>query len=198
MVRLAAVQTAQQKPVSKPNPAETAKPVAKPKPADKPKPAPRAKPIIKPKPAVRPKPVEKANPKPKPVEKAQPKPASKPQPKPPELPKPQPVSAPKPPAVDTTTIENRYLSVIYRSIDKRKIYPRIAKRLGQSGVVKVRFTVQADGSIVNISLAQSSGFSLLDSAAEKILTELAKTDPIPKALGKARLTITVPVSYLLR
>jgi protein TonB len=98
-------------------------------------------------------------------------------------------------SVESKNIKNRYLGAIYQSIDRLKVYPKNAKRLGQSGTVKISFIVLADGTITNITLKDSSGFATLDDAAKKILITLAKTLPIPKELNEQTLSITVPVVY---
>ncbi|MDD2357171.1 MAG: energy transducer TonB [Thiovulaceae bacterium] len=98
-------------------------------------------------------------------------------------------------SAESKNIKNRYLGIIYQSIDKLKVYPKNAKRLGQSGTAKVTFTVLADGTITNISLKDSSGFATLDDAAKKILITLAKTAPIPKELNEQNMSITVPIVY---
>jgi protein TonB len=166
-------------PVQKPQPKqETQKPLPKPIIQEvKPTPIALPKPVSKP---VEEKPVEK----PKEIVKAV-EPVAK-----------APKSEPKVVGVDTKNIKSRYLGTIYQSIDKLKVYPKNAKRLGQSGTAKVTFTVLADGTITNISLSDSSGFGLVDDAAKKILITLAKAAPIPKELKEESMTITVPVVYL--
>jgi len=166
-------------PVQKQEPKqETQKPLPKPIIQEiKPTPIALPKPVSKP---VEEKPVEK----PKEIVKAV-EPALK-----------APKSEPKVIGVDTKSIKSKYLGALYQSIDKLKVYPKNAKRLGQSGTAKVTFTVLADGTITNISLSDSSGFGLLDDAAKKILLTLAKAAPIPKELKEESMTITVPVVYL--
>lgn len=44
-------------------------------------------------------------------------------------------------------------------------YPPISKRLGEQGVVTVKFTVGVNGDVSNVSVAKSSGYSRLDQAA---------------------------------
>jgi TonB family protein len=60
------------------------------------------------------------------------------------------------------------------------------------------FTVLADGTITKVSVVESSGFTLLDSAAEEILTELEKVRPFPKELAASKFEITLPISYTIR
>lgn len=98
---------------------------------------------------------------------------------------------------ETKEAKNEYLAHIRQAIDERKIYPKNAKKLGQSGTVEVTFTVLSDGTINAISLSGSSGFILLDNAALQILTQLAKVKPIPKELAKSSWEITIPIEYAI-
>ena len=135
--------------------------------------------------------VEKPAPEPKPVPVQ--KPVVQPIPTPPKAPTPPP--APSPAMV--ANVKNKYLSKIRQSIDKLKSYPKNAKRLGQTGTVKVTFTVMADGTIEKTSVEQTSGFTSLDEAAMKILTTLAKVPPIPKELAQESFEITLPIDYTI-
>ena len=44
-------------------------------------------------------------------------------------------------------------------------YPAVAQRLNQQGTTTIRFTVNTDGSVANVQVANSSGFDSLDQAA---------------------------------
>lgn len=100
-------------------------------------------------------------------------------------------------AAETKEAKNEYLAYIRQVIDQRKIYPKNAKKLGQSGTAEVSFTVMSDGTIASVSLSSSSGFTLLDNAAVQILTQLAKVKPIPNELVKSSLEITIPIEYAI-
>lgn len=93
------------------------------------------------------------------------------------------------------SIKNAYLSKIRRSIERRKKYPKSAKRAKQQGTVRVRFTINANGSIRNISLVGGTPYAKLNKAAFKILRRIGSFAPIPKELGKRSLTVTVPIRY---
>lgn len=111
---------------------------------------------------------------------------------------PTPPDSSKPSASEREEAKKTYLAYLRETIDGRKIYPKNAKRLRQTGVVSVMFTVLADGTITKVSVAESSGFTLLDSAAEEILTGLEKVRPFPKELAVSKFEITLPISYTIR
>lgn len=110
------------------------------------------------------------------------------------------VSKPQPltPAVDTKGIQNAYLSYIHQSANHLKTYPKNARRLSQEGVAYVHFVIQSDGTISNITLQKSSGFSLLDAAALQLIASLKTLKPIPEELAKERYDLVLPVDYKLQ
>lgn len=108
-----------------------------------------------------------------------------------------PPTPPKPSQSEISQAKNQYLNYLRQSIDEHKIYPKNAKRLGQTGTVEITFTVMTDGTITNVRVKQTSNFELLDKAATDILTTLAKVRPIPKELGKESWEITLPIEYQL-
>ncbi|MBU6442555.1 MAG: TonB family protein [Alphaproteobacteria bacterium] len=106
-----------------------------------------------------------------------------PPPPPPDTVKPPPPFVPPPDInIQTTTTETNAISDVQshkaapqvpatyptprgRSHSCEAGYPPISRRLGETGVVLVRFTVNVDGSVTNVSVAKSSGYSRLDEAA---------------------------------
>ena len=109
------------------------------------------------------------------------------------------------PIVDTPTnqtntaqaenIETAYLSQIRSAIEKNKTYPKVAKRLNQTGKVYVTFLVTKDGVIKNCRINKSSNFESLDEASMEILMKIVSFEAIPKELNKDSWEITVPIVY---
>lgn len=106
-------------------------------------------------------------------------------------------SEPQTSSAEKINIKNEYLKAIYQEIARLKVYPRNARKLGQSGVVKVSFKILADGTITDVSLKEKSGFRMLDKAAKKILINLAKVATIPKELNQQSINIDIPIEYKL-
>jgi len=180
-------------------PVEKPKPIEKPKPVEKPKPKPKPKPVEKPKPKIEPKIEQKvvtqkkavAEPK---FEVAEPTPQR-------ETPKEEPrvVEQPKS-TISQKEIQNAkdvYLAKLRKVIEEKKTYPKNAKRLGQSGVIHVKFTILRDGTITNIQITQTSSFEILNNATLNLLKEIAKTEPFPKELSDDTMVIILPIEYSL-
>lgn len=92
-------------------------------------------------------------------------------------------------------LKNRYLAKIRLIIEKHKKYPRIAQRMHQEGIVKVRFTIDKNGKIKNIMLVKKCSYSRLNKAGISTLKKIGRFKPIPKELHKSFLTLTVPIKY---
>ena len=102
--------------------------------------------------------------------------------------------------VDTNkiqSIEDAYLSKIRSEIEKNKTYPKVAKRLNQTGKVYITFLVTKDGGIKNCRINKSSNFESLDEASLEVLMKIASFDAIPEELNKTSWEITVPIVYQL-
>jgi protein TonB len=165
---------------------------------------------------------EPPEPAPKPKPKPKPKPESKPKPR-----KPAPERAKRPPPAKAAAsaeasapkssarsgksaadgagagggrdaAEGRYLAELQAAIAKHRFFPRQARRRGLEGRVTVSFTLEADGRIIGIRVVKGSGSSVLDEAAVKTLERLGRFKPIPKAIGRSRWTLRVPIGFTLR
>ncbi len=83
-----------------------------------------------------------------------------------------------------------HLQTIRRRIEEARTYPEAARRDGIQGTVDLRFRIAADGKIEAFKILRSSGFRILDEAAEQTIRRAA---PYPPVSGWIRL----PLSYRL-
>ncbi len=89
-----------------------------------------------------------------------------------------------------------FLSKIRSLIERKKYYPRLARRLSHEGTAVLRLVIAANGSIDELHLLQSSGYSLLDKAA---LDAVKKAGPFPSPRDSERgsISLTIPLHYCL-
>lgn len=92
-------------------------------------------------------------------------------------------------------LKNMYQSELRAKINANKFYPVISRRLGQTGLVVVAFTLLGDGSIINIRVATSSRFERLDESALEAVKKTGRFKPIPAELGESKMEINVPVKF---
>jgi protein TonB len=90
-----------------------------------------------------------------------------------------------------------YLLQVRRLLERQKKYPRMAQRMNMQGVVLLQFTIAADGGIQGTHLCRTSGHDLLDEAAQETVRRVGKFPPLPKALGRQKLAVQIPLAFRL-
>lgn len=175
-----------------PEPQPELRPEPKPEP---PPPQPVAKPLPPPPVLV----AERPQPTPEPVVEAppplpEPVPEALPPPPPPqpvvavEVPRP----APPPPPPPTPPRAADYLN------NPKPAYPALSRRLGEEGVVRLNILVNADGSVAQIELAQSSGHPRLDEAAMRTVQSSWRFEPARQSGRPVQAWVIVPIQFTLR
>lgn len=106
---------------------------------------------------------------------------------------PKKIAPPPPPKVEEN-YEDNHLGEIRAILAERLKYPKNARRLNQQGEVSVTFTLSQNGEVGQIAITKSSGFDLLDEAAQTLITTASPEFPKPSKSVR----ITVPISYTLR
>src|SRR5574344_1927602 len=92
-------------------------------------------------------------------------------------------------------LENEYLAKVKNKIEKNKVYPKVAKRLNQTGKVTVSFDILKDGKVTNIKIINKSKFEKLDEASIELLTNIGFFEAIPNELNKTVWNIQIPINY---
>lgn len=80
-------------------------------------------------------------------------------------------------------------------IERHKFYPRMAKRMKQTGDVEVKLVVSQTGFFEKITFSRSSRFPLLNDAAKELIEKLKKFKPLPQSL--AQKSFAIPIQYKL-
>ncbi|MBI4689711.1 MAG: energy transducer TonB [Nitrospirae bacterium] len=83
-------------------------------------------------------------------------------------------------------------SYIRDAIQKKVTYPKMARKMGWEGNVRVSFIINPDGCVRDIRVVQSSGFELLD---RHTIEAVKNASPFPRPPAEARLVI--PIVYRL-
>ncbi len=170
-----------------------------PEPIDTP-PPPDAPPEVEP-PALPPSDIAEPRPpaRPRIVETPKPKPTTKPKPvaqaKPPAAQPPQAASKPSTSGARGAVSPTKWQSRLVAHIEKRKRYPAGARGRGEQGTVQVRFRIDANGYVLSVVLARSSGFPDLDKA---VLDLIHRASPVPPPPEDAPREVTAPVSFKIR
>ncbi len=92
---------------------------------------------------------------------------------------------------------DRYLYELRLTLEGRKTYPTLSRRLREAGEVLVEFKVLKDGSIQAVSVVRPSPFARLDEAAQALVASLGHFKPLPDSVRQADLTVKLPIRYAL-
>lgn len=109
---------------------------------------------------------------------------------------PAPPSAAAPPAPQDDQSYQQWRARLEQALQQGKRYPASARRMGQSGTVVVHLRVGADGSLQHCTLHHSSGFKVLDHAAEQLVRSVAQALAAQMAPGRAA-DLRIPIVYEL-
>jgi len=90
-----------------------------------------------------------------------------------------------------------YLALIRTLLEEYKEYPLWARRNSWEGTVGLHFVICRDGKVEDLRVVSSSGFSILDEAAERTVRRIGKFPSIPKELAMNRLSLDVPLVFKL-
>jgi len=79
-----------------------------------------------------------------------------------------------------------------------KVYPPLALERGLTGTAEIEVTLAADGRVLSVRLARSSGHALLDIQAREMLHKAAQRTPVPDSLRGREFIIHLPVVFDLK
>lgn len=94
-------------------------------------------------------------------------------------------------------IKTEYISKIAWTLNQKKEYPDLARRMRQQGKLKVRFILERDGRILNAEVIEQSKYENLNQAAKKLLTEIKSFEPFPQGVTDQQWAVTVPIEYIM-
>lgn len=94
-------------------------------------------------------------------------------------------------------MRSNYGSVLSREFAKHKQYPRIAQLRGWQGTVRLELKIDASGTVTSSTVAESSGFEILDKQALEMVRKASPLPQPPEALRGQEFTLIVPVSFKL-
>jgi TonB family protein len=81
-------------------------------------------------------------------------------------------------------------------LEENKVYPRIALRLRQKGIVTIKVLINQNGKFSNIQVVSQSPFSSLNQAAMNLLRSLGQFKPLP-AHYQGQQEFIIPIAYRL-
>ncbi len=90
---------------------------------------------------------------------------------------------------------SNYKGRVVAHLRRYKSYPRQARQRGITGLVRVKFTINASGRVISSRLVSGSGSPILDKGARATIRRANPFPSFPKGLGKSRMTFIVPIRF---
>jgi len=91
----------------------------------------------------------------------------------------------------------RILSQIRRDLSQYFYYPPLARRKGLQGTVLLGFGISGQGAIHNIRVVKSSGYTILDLAAQDAMQQLEKLSWYAASLHGKAMDLELPIIFRL-
>ncbi|MNJ96802.1 transport protein TonB [compost metagenome] len=95
--------------------------------------------------------------------------------------------------------EERYIYELLKLLEKSQHdrYPTMAKKLKQTGTVKVKFTLAKDGSLIASEVIEKAPYETLNRAALEALKSIHGRKPFPPEIHRVSWEIITPIEYIL-
>ena len=100
-------------------------------------------------------------------------------------------------ARDSNAMPN-WTSQLVSRLERHKRYPSEAQSRGETGVVRLAFSVDRGGGVHNVRIVGSSGSSLLDRETLSLVERAAPLPAPPSELSGAQIAVVVPIRYNMR
>lgn len=108
-----------------------------------------------------------------------------------------PAAGTRPPATDDADADyQRWRHQLMQSLHAYKRFPAAARRMGQAGTVLMHIRFSATGELLHWTLLESSGFKVLDQAAEQLVHSVLKAMKAQHQPGR-QAELRIPVVYEL-
>jgi len=103
----------------------------------------------------------------------------------------------KPDMARTEDALQKFAAVVRKKIESQKRYPEAAQTSGIEGRARVKVTILRDGKLENAEIIESSGYEILDKAALQSVQDAAPFPPIPEALKRDTIQMSIRLNFRL-
>lgn len=90
-----------------------------------------------------------------------------------------------------------YTNTLLRHCQSKMIYPRVSRRLGQTGTIVAMVTIDREGKLISSKLTEATEHKKLNAAVEKGIKRSVPYPNMPDHIKSDTFTFQVPVAYKL-
>jgi protein TonB len=94
-------------------------------------------------------------------------------------------------------LEQQLINSLQAALMPHFSYPLLARRRGWEGIVRIGVRVEANGSLTRLHLVEPSPYDVLNTAAMKSLSRLARLPKAADWLHGGHIDLVLPVEYRL-
>lgn len=93
--------------------------------------------------------------------------------------------------------EEKYIAELKYDLEKRKKYPLMAKKMGHTGRVTIKFEINRSGEIIHSEIMEHSSYASLNESVQKLLLETKNFKPLPDEIQRTTWKFILPVEFKL-
>jgi len=90
-----------------------------------------------------------------------------------------------------------YLAELRSLFERKKSYPTLSRKMGETGRVIVSLTLLPDGQIIDVKIKTKSQFARLNQGALETVSGTEKYKPLPDSYKKENLIVDIPIEFSL-
>lgn len=90
---------------------------------------------------------------------------------------------------------DHYAQQLMALLQKRKVYPRMARQMGHTGRVLVRLKVLKSGEIKTASIVEPSPYTTLNQAVQNLLVDLPPLESFPVSMNHDEWIFNIPIEF---
>jgi TonB family protein len=92
-------------------------------------------------------------------------------------------------------VKDTYAKDLLVLIHQRKVYPRLAQKMGHRGRLLAKLRIAQDGRILDSQIVEPSPHVTLNEAAEKLMKSLPRLKPFPDHVKDQEWVFHIPIDY---
>lgn len=92
-------------------------------------------------------------------------------------------------------VKDSYAKDLLILIHQRKIYPRLAQKMGHRGRLLAKLRIAQDGRILESQIVEPTPYMTLNEAAEKLMKSLPRLKPFPEDVKDQEWVFHIPIDY---